>query len=55
MDNKLSQAVQVGIKFGIIIALIYLVIGFTGQWLNNTPAMKSYTDGMAQYDKNLWI
>ena len=25
-----------------------------GQWLNNTPAMKSYTDNMAQYDKNLW-
>jgi hypothetical protein len=54
MDNKLSQAVKVGIKCGIVIALIYLVIGFAGQWLNNTPAMKSYTDNMAQYNKNLW-
>ena len=38
MDNKLWQAVKVGIKFGILIVLIYLVIGFTGQWLSNTPA-----------------
>ncbi len=54
MDNKLSQAIKVGIKCGIIIAIIYLVIGFTGQWLNSTPAIKSYTDHMAQYNKNLW-
>ena len=54
MDNKLSQAIKVGIKYGIIIAIIYMVMGFMGQWLNTTPAMKSYTNELAQYNQKVW-
>ena len=54
MDRKLSDAAKVGIKCGIIIAVIYLIVGFTGQWLNTTPAMKSYSNELSQYNQNLW-
>jgi len=53
MDNKLSQSIKVGIKYGLVIAIIYLILGFAGLWLNMTPAMKSYSDNVAQYTKNI--
>ncbi len=53
MDNKLSQSIKVGIKYGIILAIIYLILGFAGQLLNMTPAMKSYNDNVAQYTKDI--
>ncbi len=54
MERKYSLAIKAGFKYGIIIAIIYILLNLVGLWLNTTPAMVSYTDQLNQHNKELF-
>lgn len=48
MEKRYLQAIKAGLACGLVIAVIYLVLGLAGMWVNSTPEMKAYTDQLLQ-------
>ena len=54
MEKMYSDTLKAGFKFGIIIAVIYAIVGLAGIIINHTPGMVSYMDQLKQYDQQMF-
>ncbi|HUL62348.1 MAG TPA: hypothetical protein VLT35_04735 [Methanocella sp.] len=54
MESKFQQAIRTGLICGLVLAVIYLILSAASLWVNNTAAMKTYTDKAIEPFKDMW-